>query len=167
MADDVMSSVSDVLETEDPSTLVKVIAPIAAIGATWLVRKVLDSGYKAATGKQILVAETSYAYTIEDTDTHPNTIGEGGHYEKPWPFTVQGQANAVAAAAEAVNAVGGLGLFYWEGAWVSVGEDAQGNREKWERDGSGWAASFARLSITRTVVVAGSAAAIAPRWRCS
>ena len=52
MADDVMSSVSDVLETEDPSTLVKVIAPIAAIGATWLVRKVLDSGYKAATGKQ-------------------------------------------------------------------------------------------------------------------
>ena len=105
-------------------------------------QKVL-SDVKAAYGKQVLVAETSYAYTLEDTDTHPNTIGAGAHYEKPWPFTVQGQANAVAAAAEAVNAVGGLGIFYWEGAWVSVGEDAKGNREKWEKDGSGWASSFA------------------------
>ena len=52
MADDVISDVTEILDVEDPSTMVKIIAPVAAIGATWLVRKVLDSGYKAATGKQ-------------------------------------------------------------------------------------------------------------------
>ena len=52
MSDDVISDVTEILDVEDPSTMVKIIAPVAAIGATWLVRKVLDSGYKAATGKQ-------------------------------------------------------------------------------------------------------------------
>ena len=51
MSDDVMSEVDD-LGSEDPSALIKIIAPVAAIGATWLVRKVLDSGYRAVTGKQ-------------------------------------------------------------------------------------------------------------------
>ena len=52
MSDDVISDVTEILDVEDPSTMGKIIAPVAAIGATWLVRKVLDSGYKAATGKQ-------------------------------------------------------------------------------------------------------------------
>ncbi len=141
-------------------------------------QKVL-SDVKAAYGKQVLVAETSYAYTLEDTDTHPNTIGAGAHYEKPWPFTVQGQANAVAAAAEAVNAVGGLGIFYWEGAWVSVGEDAKGNREKWKKTaraglpaslrnmtpGTPGFTSAAAPATTRPCLT--GAAARCPPWRCS
>jgi hypothetical protein len=52
VSDDVISDVTEVLDVEDSSTMIKIIAPVAAIGATWLVRKVLDSGYKAATGKQ-------------------------------------------------------------------------------------------------------------------
>jgi len=105
-------------------------------------KKALDE-VQAAYGKKVMVAETSYAYTAEDTDFHPNTIGEGGSYEKPWPFTVQGQANAVSEVIRAVNDIGGIGVFYWEGAWVSVGDDPAENAAKWEAFGSGWAASHA------------------------
>jgi hypothetical protein len=52
VSDDVASNVTETLELEDPSALVKLIAPAAAIGATWVIRKVLDSGYRAATGKE-------------------------------------------------------------------------------------------------------------------
>lgn len=93
--------------------------------------------------KQVLVAETSYPYTLEDTDFHPNTIREGGKYPQSHPFTPQGQANAVADVIAAVNEIGGLGVFYWEGAWITVGDSLEENRAKWEQHGSGWASSHA------------------------
>ena len=99
---------------------------------------------KAQYGKDVMVAETSYAYTLEDTDFSGNTIGEGGAYDKPWPFTVQGQANEVRDVAAALNEIGALGLFYWEGAWISVGTNSwEENHQLWEEYGSGWASSAA------------------------
>lgn len=96
--------------------------------------------------KKTLVMETSYAYTEEDSDFSANTIGAGGHYEKPWPFTIQGQANAVADIARAVSEIGGLGLFYWEGAWITVGGDSwEENSKRWEEHGAGWASSYATV----------------------
>ena len=95
-------------------------------------------------GKSVMVAETSYAWTLEDSDFSGNTIGEGGAYDHPWPFTVQGQANEVRAVAAAVNSIGGLGVFYWEGAWISVGTSSwEENHLLWEKYGSGWASSYA------------------------
>ncbi len=95
-------------------------------------------------GKDVMVAETSYAWTPEDTDFFPNTIGENV-YDTPWPFTVQGQARAVRDVTEAVSAAGGIGVFYWEGAWISAGGATwEENRDLWEKNGSGWAASYAR-----------------------
>ncbi len=95
-------------------------------------------------GKEVMVAETSYAYTLEDSDFSGNTIGEGGAYDHPWPFTVQGQANEVRAVCDTVNGIGGLGVFYWEGAWITVGTSSrEENRVLWEKYGSGWASSYA------------------------
>ena len=38
----------------------------------------------------------------------------------------------------------GIGVFYWEGTWISVGgEDYETNRALWEKHGSGWASSYA------------------------
>ncbi len=97
-------------------------------------------------GKKTLIMETSYAYTPEDTDFSPNTISEGSAVVKNYPYTVQGQANAVrdvidAAANKTENCIG---VVYWEGAWISVGTNSwEENHEKWEKDGSGWASSFA------------------------
>lgn len=97
-------------------------------------------------GKQVMVAETSYAYTLADTDFSSNTIGEGGSYEKYYPFTVQGQTNEVADVIRAMGEIGGAGVFYWEGAWITVGTESwEQNHLLWEEFGSGWASSYAAV----------------------
>lgn len=98
-------------------------------------------------GKKVMVMETSYAYTEEDTDFNGNTIGGGGTIIKDYPFTVQGQANSLRAITDTiVNGTGGagIGVVYWEGTWISVGgESWEENHELWEKHGSGWASSYA------------------------
>jgi arabinogalactan endo-1,4-beta-galactosidase len=96
-------------------------------------------------GKKVLVMETSYAYTPEDTDFNGNTISAGSAVDKPYPYTVQGQANSVRDVIETVaNTPGGIGVVYWEGTWITVGRNSwEENHEKWEKFGSGWASSFA------------------------
>ena len=94
--------------------------------------------------KKVLVAETSYAWTLEDGDFFSNTIGEGGAFEQPYPISLQGQTNAVADVISAVNDIGGLGVCYWEGGWIPVGTVSHSeNSAKWETYGSGWASSYA------------------------
>ena len=99
-------------------------------------------------GKKVMVMETSYAYTAEDTDFSGNTIGGEGGIVKDYPFTVQGQANSVRNITDTVvnGTPSGIGVVYWEGAWITVGTDSwEANHEKWERDGSGWASSYAAV----------------------
>ena len=96
--------------------------------------------------KKVMVAETSYAYTPEDTDFNGNTIGEGSNVTKNYPYTVQGQANCVLDVIDTVvnKTTNGIGVFYWEGAWITVGQNSwEENHEKWEKYGSGWASSYA------------------------
>ena len=96
-------------------------------------------------GKKVLVMETSYAYTSEDTDFNGNTISDSSVVDKPYPYTVQGQANSLRDVIETVaNTPGGIGVVYWEGTWITVGQNSwEENHEKWEEFGSGWASSFA------------------------
>ena len=97
-------------------------------------------------GKKVMVMETSYAFTEEDTDFSANTIGEGGAFTKDYPFTVQGQANCIRNITDTVvnRTPAGIGVCYWEGAWITVGTGSwEENHEKWERYGSGWASSYA------------------------
>ena len=96
-------------------------------------------------GKKVMVVETSYAYTSEDSDFSGNTISDGGTIVKNYPFTVQGQATAVRDVIETVaNIPGGIGVCYWEGTWISVGgADWEANSALWEKYGSGWASSYA------------------------
>lgn len=96
-------------------------------------------------GKKVMVAETSYAYTPEDTDFNGNTIGDGGTIVKNYPFTVQGQANCFRDVVQATADMdGGIGVFYWEGAWITVGTESwEKNHATWEEFGSGWASSYA------------------------
>ncbi len=97
-------------------------------------------------GKKVMVAETSYAFTAEDTDFYGNTIGEGGGIVKDYPFTQQGQANLVRSVVDTVanKTTNGIGVFYWEGTWISSGGDSwEANSALWEANGSGWASSHA------------------------
>ncbi len=99
-----------------------------------------------AYGKKVMVAETSWAYTLDDGDGHGNVIDLPAEATQ-YPVSVQGQADAVRAVVQAVADVGeaGIGVYYWEPAWLPVGPPAQleQNKALWERDGSGWASSFA------------------------
>ncbi len=109
--------------------------------------------------KYVIVAETSWAYTLEDGDGSGNTVAEGSNdtaYGELtyYDFSVQGQADEVAAVISAVaDATNGIGVFYWEPAWIPVqvydadADDAEDvlaeNQEIWETCGSGWASSYA------------------------
>ena len=102
------------------------------------------NGVTAAYGKPVMIAETSYAYTLEDTDFSSNSVGEGAYL--PYPATVQGQANALRDVVDTVvnGLTDGIGVFYWEGAWIAVGTEGWAqNHALWEQYGSGWASSYA------------------------
>ena len=96
-------------------------------------------------GKKVMGAETSYAYTAADSDFFANTIGEGGNVNN-YPFTQQGQASLVRDVIDTLanRMTGGIGVFYWEGTWISAGgDDWEQNSALWEKYGSGWASSHA------------------------
>ena len=97
-------------------------------------------------GKKVMVAETSYVNTFEDGDGHPNTVSESESV-LAYEVSIQGQAEHVRNVFQAVSNVGdaGLGVFYWEPAWIPVGpsEQKEANQLLWEEYGSGWASSYA------------------------
>ena len=103
------------------------------------------NGIAGTYGKKVMVMETSYPYTPDDTDFSGNTIsGETANIVKDYPFTVQGQANHVRNVIDTVaHTKNGIGVVYWEGTWITVGTNSwEENHEKWEKYGSGWASSY-------------------------
>ena len=83
-----------------------------------------------ASGKKVMISETSWAYSSEKIGT----------YER----SVQGQADEIVACIRAMADMGGLGVFYWEPAWIDVpGADWKEIERKREEFGAGWASSFA------------------------
>lgn len=111
---------------------------------------------KTKHNKDAMVVETSYAYTLDDSDGWANTVREGNNDDSAdatEPFTVQGQATYIRNLINAVNEAGGLGVYYWEPAWITVGDTTglseeakaaryEANKKIWEKNGSGWAASY-------------------------
>lgn len=97
-------------------------------------------------GKKVMVMETSYANTLNDTDFHGNTIaskGSGYPYDT-YEISQQGQANYLHDLTETLaNTQGCIGMSYWEGTWISVNQKTWAeNSALWEEYGSGWASSY-------------------------
>lgn len=93
-------------------------------------------------GKKTLIAETAYCYTAEDTDGSGNSVSETDLIDA-YGATVQSQSTALRDVCATVNDAGALGVFYWEGAWIAVGDVNADNSPIWEEFGSGWASSYA------------------------
>lgn len=96
-------------------------------------------------GKYVMCAETAYPFTSADSDFFANNIS-GEEDTLKYPVSVQGQAQALRDVFEAVANVGshGIGVFYWEPAWITVGTQSYDeNMSKWEEFGSGWESSYA------------------------
>jgi len=94
-------------------------------------------------GKKVMIAETSYCYTSEDGDGCDNSLVGTDDIVEGYPATVQGQANMIRDVIAAANEAGAIGVFYWEGTWIPVGEATADNSPIWEEFGSGWASSYA------------------------
>lgn len=90
------------------------------------------SAVHKASGKRVMIAETSWAYSSE-------TVGA---YKR----SVQGQADEIYDCIKAMADMGdaALGVFYWEPAWIDVsGDDWEEIAQKRDEFGAGWASSFA------------------------
>jgi Arabinogalactan endo-1,4-beta-galactosidase len=76
-----------------------------------------------AYGKEMIVAEIAYPYTLDNYDETPNSFGPGLEKQGGYKASVQGQTSAlcdiIAAAAGAPDGKG-IGVFYWEPDWIAV-----------------------------------------------
>ncbi|MFN7252268.1 MAG: glycosyl hydrolase 53 family protein, partial [Anaerobacillus sp.] len=73
--------------------------------------------------KDVVVVETAYAFTLADADGHGNIFTRIQEERAGYPATVEGQARLVYDVMEVVRNVPnqrGLGVFYWEPAWLGV-----------------------------------------------
>ncbi len=73
--------------------------------------------------KDVVIAETAYAVTLNDKDGYANLFSESEQNLGGYKATVQGQATAMRDVMDAVAQVPndrGLGIFYWEPDWIAV-----------------------------------------------
>lgn len=97
--------------------------------------------------KYVMVAETAYPYTSEDGDTFGNAVSEDSESAVfRYNISVEGQAQCLTDVFQAVANVGekGIGVFYWEPAWLGVnGISWEEQSSLWKKYGSGWATDYA------------------------
>ncbi len=95
------------------------------------------------TGKDVMILETAWPWTGDDGDENGNSVNAEDARDDSYQASVQSQATMTRDVMAAASEVGGLGVFYWEPAWVPVGHDYTTNSVIWEKYGSGWASSYA------------------------
>lgn len=78
------------------------------------------SDVSRAYDKKVMVAETLYLYTYQDGAGFWNTINRNSNVTLEYAVSIKGQAAALHDVLQAVANFGstGLGVFYWEPAWV-------------------------------------------------
>lgn len=98
--------------------------------------------------KYVMVAETAYPYTSDDGDNFGNAVSKWSeNVVLNYPISVEGQSQCLTDVFQAVANTGkhGLGVFYWEPAWLGVPDiSPEQQRDLWNRYGSGWATDYAK-----------------------
>ena len=97
--------------------------------------------------KYVMVAETAYPHTNEDGDTFRNDVTSYmSGVDLTYDVSVEGQAQSLTDVFQAVANVGskGIGVFYWEPAWIGKnGQTYEQNKKLWDSYGNGWATEYA------------------------
>ena len=89
-------------------------------GATGLLKRNMNDLSKVY-GKNVCVMETAYAFTEDDGDDQGNAFQVYSGDSEGYLPSVQGQATAIRDVINVVASVpNGLGVFYWEPAWIPV-----------------------------------------------
>lgn len=68
---------------------------------------------------EVIVVETSYPFTNEGADASPNLLGPDTLLPD-YPATEEGQHRYMVDITQTVKSNGGVGVVYWEPAWVST-----------------------------------------------
>ncbi len=74
-------------------------------------------------GKEVLIAETSIGYTTDKLGCKGLVFCEDEEKATGYPATMEGQANFLRdlfATVRSVNNQKGIGVFYWEPAWLAI-----------------------------------------------
>ncbi len=68
---------------------------------------------------EVVVVETAYPFTTDSADNSPNLLGEDSLLPD-YPATYEGQRQYMHDLTQRVKFAGGVGVVYWEPAWVST-----------------------------------------------
>jgi arabinogalactan endo-1,4-beta-galactosidase len=83
-------------------------------------------------GRPVMILETAYPWTTEANDEYNNLFGDQIPLNG-FPFTEKGQNELLVKFVQEVRDGGGLGVFYWEPAWISSEmKDLWGSGSSWE-----------------------------------
>jgi len=87
---------------------------------------------KAIIKKDVVLLETAYPYTTDDNDNYEN-IYQGKAPLSGYPYTVKGQKQYMIDLTKNMIEAGGIGVMYWEPAWISSPmKDLWGTGSSWE-----------------------------------
>jgi arabinogalactan endo-1,4-beta-galactosidase len=90
------------------------------------------SFFKGRYTKDVMILETAYPWTTEGNDSYDNSFGSEAAIAG-YPKTTEGQYEMLVKMTEEVKAGGGLGIIYWEPAWISSNlKDLWGSGSSWE-----------------------------------
>lgn len=83
-------------------------------------------------GKQVMVAECSYPWTLGWKDYTSNTIGSSSQLTSGYPATAAGQKAFFQAVVTNAKNAGAIAVFYWGGEWVAGSSTTDSNGSTWE-----------------------------------
>ena len=97
--------------------------------------------------KEIVIAETSYPFTLGWNDWTNNVVGLESQLHPDFPATPEGQKNFIQTIKDIIiNTAGGAGFCYWGGEWVSFRGPQATNGSTWENQAL-WDFQFKRLPV--------------------
>lgn len=83
-------------------------------------------------GKPVMVVETGYPWVLNNFDEAGNVMGKEA-VAPQFPATPNGQLDYLLALSHSIKSAGGIGLLYWEPAWISTHCKTQwGTGSHWE-----------------------------------
>jgi arabinogalactan endo-1,4-beta-galactosidase len=90
------------------------------------------SAFKSKYKKDVMILETAYPWTTAADDSYNNLFGSQTAISG-FPFTKQGQLDIMKELVKEVKDGGGVGVIYWEPAWISSQmKDLWGTGSAWE-----------------------------------
>lgn len=92
------------------------------------------AAFKSKYDKDVMILETAYPWTTAADDSYNNHFGS----ETPiagYPYSKQGQHDLLKKVTQEVYDGGGIGVIYWEPAWISSAmKDLWGTGSSWENN---------------------------------